>query len=193
MRVTKFVNTVFKSNTYIIDDGKLAIIIDIGDFYIVNSFLKDNDLQLEAIFLTHVHYDHFYGLPLVLKEHPLCRVYTNESGKQALSSSRINFSKYHNDPIEISGEKVDLISDMDVITIDKDFKIQAVFTPGHDLSCISYIIDNNIFTGDSYIPNCPTITSFPRSNKDDALSSEQIIKSLIINRDLVVKSGHTVL
>ena len=192
MRVTKFVNTVFNSNTYIIDDGKLAIIIDIGDFYIVNSFLKDNDLQLEAIFLTHVHYDHFYGLPLLLKEHPLCRVYTNESGRQALSSSRINFSKYHNDPIEISGEKVELISNQEVISIADDFKIQAIFTPGHDLSCISYIINDNIFTGDSYIPNCPTITSFPRSNKKDALSSEKAIKTLISYRNLIVNPGHTI-
>lgn len=192
MQVAKFVNTVFNSNTYIIDNSELAIVIDIGDFYNVDSFLKANNLQLEAIFLTHVHYDHFYGLPSLLKSYPNCRVFTNESGRHALASSRINFSKYHNDPIEISGEMVEIISDQEVISIADGFKIQAIFTPGHDPSCISYIINDNIFTGDSFIPNCPTIASFPRSNKEDAMASEKAIRTLMTNQNLIVNPGHTV-
>ena len=193
MRITKFINNVFNSNTYVIDDGEIAIIIDIGDIQPITDHLTKENLKIIGIYLTHVHYDHIYGLPSLLKSYPYCRIYTNESGKQALSSSRINFSKYHNDPIEISGEKVELISNQEVISIADDFKIQAIFTPGHDLSCISYIIDNNIFTGHSYIPNYPTIASFPRSNKDDAMTSEKIIKTLISNQNLIVNPGHTVL
>ena len=56
--------------------------------------------------------------------------------------------------------------------------MRVMFTPGHDVSCISYVIGKNVFTGDSYLPGIKTVMNFPRSNRALALKNTAMLKQL---------------
>ena len=66
--------------------------------------------------------------------------------------------------------------------------MKAMYTPGHDWSCMSYYTNDVIFTGDSYIPNTKVVTSFPKSNKIEAQIS--LDKILDLSKTRHVYPGH---
>ena len=70
------------------------------------------------------------------------------------------------------------------------WKLRLKREPGHDESCLCYEIDENLFTGDAYIPGVKTVTTFPHSSKKKALESDLRISSLA--RGMTVYPGHTI-
>lgn len=115
---------------------------------------------------------------------PDCMVFTSADGRDALYSDKLNFSRYHDDPIILESDNVAVLKENDMIDLFPDIIINSIYTPGHDKSCITYYNDNVIFTGDSYIPNIKVVTSFPRSNKEDSAKSLEIILKLTETRSI---------
>lgn len=179
MLVTRVVNSVFHSNTYILSDDTVNYIylVDIGDIQSVISYLISG-IEIRGVFLTHSHYDHLYGLNKLSALFPDCIVYTSADGKEGLYSEKLNFSKYHNDPFVYAGNKIQLLKEGDEIEIFPKEKLRIIETPGHDPGCLTYYTDKYIFTGDSYIPALKIVTTFPRSNKEQAKISFQKIRSI---------------
>lgn len=58
VRIQRFESSVFNSNSYVIDNGVVALIIDIGDFDSIRLYIDSERLTLSALFITHTHYDH---------------------------------------------------------------------------------------------------------------------------------------
>lgn len=108
MNIHQIVNSVFTSNTYILSvEGKDGhVLIDIGDITPIRKFVQEKGGTVQALFLTHTHYDHIYGIKDLLRLYPDCMVYTSSFGKEALSSDKLNFSRYHNDPVIWMGDNV---------------------------------------------------------------------------------------
>lgn len=71
-----------------------------------------------------------------------------------------------------------VLNDGDIIEISANIKVRVHAAPGHNSICAIYEMDNYLFTGDSYIPGVKTVFTLPRSNRVDALSSEEYIKQL---------------
>ncbi len=67
-------------------------------------------------------------------------------------------------------------------------KVHAVFTPGHSPCCVTWVLDDMMFTGDSYIPGVKTVTNLPHCDKKQAACSEILIKKLAEHR--TVYPGH---
>lgn len=168
LRIYKIKNTILNSNSYIVHNHKSAIIIDIGEWETIKKYLIDHNLDLCGVFLTHTHFDHIYGIPDLFKDHSDITVYTSEFGKQALNNPKWNLSRYHNQIIKIDSSKITIIKSTDIIIPFPDCKVNVIETPGHDLSCITYKINDNLFTGDSYIPGLSVIATFPHSDKEMA-------------------------
>lgn len=166
MKVRRIVNSVFNSNTYIVEDKRNAWLIDCGDYEPIKKYFIDSGIRLQGVFLTHVHYDHFYGLPKLLCDFPECPVFTSEFGKVSLASERINLSKYHSDPIILDIPNIQIIGAGERMA--SSLNILVLATPGHDKSSLSYIVEDWLFTGDSYIPGEKVIDRFPNSNKEQA-------------------------
>lgn len=180
------INSLFNSKTYIIldENSNDCWLIDCGDIEKV----IDQGLKVRGVLLTHSHFDHIYGLNWLVKSFPEAIVYTNHEGKEGLVNDKWNFSRYHTDVDNFIFSKMENVRVLEEgkQVLEGSLEIDVLFTPGHDPSCISYIIGNSLYTGDAYIPGIKTVTTFPRSNK------EQAAKSLAKLQELESKYGYTV-
>lgn len=190
MHIHQVVNSVFTSNTYILEiEGKTEyVLIDIGDIIPVQKFVQEKDGMVKALFLTHTHYDHIYGIKELLQLYPGCIIYTSSFGNVALGSDKLNFSRYHNDPIIWTGDNVKILHEKDNVEIFPKTFVEVFETPGHDKSCLTYKVENHVFSGDSYIPGIKVMASFPNSNREEAWISKERIMELI--KDCNLYPGH---
>lgn len=162
----RFVNSVFTSNTYVVSGGREAIIIDPGDPDPVIRYIAAHTLCPKAILLTHTHYDHIYGLETMMTAYPGIPVYTSHFGKEALGNPKYNFSRYHDDPIELHSDRIKAVEHDTFIKLGNMAEAKVLATPGHDAGCLTYFIEDYLFTGDSYIPGVPVVATFPKSDKE---------------------------
>lgn len=193
LQIKEIVNSIFRSKTYILykKGEDKAWLIDIGDIESVISFCNERELSIEGLFLTHVHFDHIYGLPSLLSHFPACKVYTNAFGKRALASNKLNLSKYHGTPITHEGENVILAKDGDEFALfENEPSIRLFETPGHNPSCVTMVYSNYIFTGDAYIPGVGATTQLPHANKEQAKESLERIMKLAEGK--IILPGHQV-
>ena len=186
MIVRQIVNSVFNSCSYVIAQGDQSWLVDCGD---VDRILPNICGNLKGVLLTHAHFDHIYGLNNLMAVFPGVPIYTNAAGKDGLLHEKLNFSKYHGDPFVLDDLiSVKLVSDGQSLNLFKDVDIVAVSTPGHSPDCVTWVMDEAIFTGDSYIPGVKTVTNLPQSDKVLARLSEAAIKEMIGQR--TVYPGH---
>lgn len=179
MEIKTHINSLFNSVTYHLE----SIVIDPGDI----EDIKD----ISAVLLTHGHFDHIYGLNNLLEINPNAVVFTNEEGAKMLTNDRLNISKYYNTPFIFNyPSRIRLINDQEEIILTSSLVAKAIFTPGHNPSCITWIIENALFTGDAYIPNLKTVINLPRGNKKQAEDSIRLIEELAIGR--IIYPGHKV-
>ena len=191
LKVDNITNRVFNSRTYIISDERYDRVwfVDCGDTDMVLDMIGKK--SVEGVLLTHAHSDHIYGLEELIKRFPAVKIYTNAAGVDALKSPKMNISHYHSKYPDISIDAPDnvcVLKDGDSLEI-LGVPVQVYETPGHAPSCLTYIIDNKAFTGDSYIPGVKVFTGFPHANKKEAEASvERIIQ---ISADCQIMPGHT--
>ena len=182
--ITDHINYHFKSKTYRINISGNNILIDPGDEW-------EGFYNVSTVLLTHAHFDHIYGLNKVIELNPQVKVYTNESGREMLLNARKNLSFYHESPFVISDpSRIVTVKEGQEIPIGDEMTAKAIFTPGHNPSCITWLIDDCLFTGDSYIPGIKTVTNLPGGNKQQAEESLALIKHLAKAR--TIYPGHTV-
>lgn len=184
MQVNRIENSFLNSNTYIISVEEGDLLVDCGDIY----KLKDN-LHIKAVFITHPHFDHIYGLNELMERFPNCIVYIHEEGYEALYDERLNLSKYYGSSFTFFFKNVVRLINR-ISTIDfNGFKVLAIHTPGHHPGAVCYRIGNYLFSGDSYIPGFKTVINLPQSNKRDAMNSEILIKKLW-TENVILCPGH---
>lgn len=182
MEIRCVVNTLFSSCTYVIMQGKSAWLVDCGD---VEEILPLLDAPLRGVLLTHTHFDHIYGLNRLLKVFPEMLIFTNEAGKEGLLNDKLNLSRYHEEPFVLdSPENIRVVEDGQLIELFDGVNVQAVYTPGHSTTCVTWLMDDAIFTGDSYIPGVKTVTIFPHAEKQLVAQSEETIRRLAVNRNI---------
>lgn len=191
VRVETIVNSVFSSNTYLIssDESCDSWLIDCGDMDKVLKILPDGN-RIRGLFLTHTHFDHIYGINELARLFPECQIYTSEYGAAAVRSSKLNFSRYHDCPVEYHGDNLRVLKDGDIVKLYYGVEISVIETPGHCQSCLSYMTDEWLFSGDSYIQGLKVVTNLPKGDKAMAQMSVEKIKSLIGHRMLLAGHGN---
>lgn len=195
LKVSYIVNSVFTSRTYILSDGDKQEfwLVDCGDVPPILERLSSlgGDLSLlKGVLLTHVHYDHIYGLPRLTELHPDIKVFTNDFGVRALTDDRLNYSKYHNDPIRFTSDNVVVCKEGTKIHLFDDVNAKVFETPGHNPSCLTFAVEDYLFTGDAYIPGLKVVTLFVGANKKQAVESENRIEQMSVGK--IICPGHEV-
>lgn len=192
LNVEFITNIFFSSRTYII--SKYGIdqvwLVDCGDIEKVMERIGEKTIK--GVLLTHTHSDHIYGLSKLLGIFPSVKIFTNQYGVEALKSPKLNFSRYHTEQEDISidaSNNIQVLADEDEINI-LDVPTKIYETTGHDPSCLTYIIDDMVFTGDSYIPGVKVFAGFPKSNRKQA--EQSVEKILKLAAGLTIMPGHSI-
>ena len=80
-----------------------------------------------------------------------------------------------------------LVLDGDTLTVGcMEFKVIA--TPGHSPGGVCYLVENNLFSGDTLFAGSIGRTDFPHSNVSDMLKSLEKLKAF--DNDIKVYPGH---
>jgi glyoxylase-like metal-dependent hydrolase (beta-lactamase superfamily II) len=138
------------TNAYLLTrpDTKQAVVIDPG--MNPQSLLKRiAGLQVEAILLTHAHFDHIGGVEAIRKQHG-CPVYLHDAEADWLTDPRKNGSAmwpelgepFACEPAEYAledGQTLELLGGV---------RFQVLHTPGHSPGSVSFLHGNRLFGGD---------------------------------------------
>ena len=156
--MTSFVNIPVPSNTYIIidNDNKECIVIDPGSKVqsdVVN-FIKENNVKLKYIILTHEHFDHCWGANYLLNEFP-SKVVATRKCAEWLKEPRNYFNKlYYNSEEPYSVGQIDIIvEDFDWHFNWGNHSLNFFSAKGHTDKGLCCSIYNYLFTGDTLLYN----------------------------------------
>lgn len=140
---------VYAVNCYIIycEDKKEGIIVDPGgDADSILEFVREKDLKIKYIVLTHGHGDHIGGLK-ELKDALNAKIAIHEDDVEMLRDGDKNLSsKMLMGRVEV---EPDLILKEGSILEFGNEKAEVIHTPGHTLGGICLVIQDNIITGDT--------------------------------------------
>lgn len=183
-------NSFFDSMTWLLSEteSNQVWLVDCGDVEPIIE--KIGGHEIAGVLLTHAHFDHIYGLPELIKRFPECKIYTNKIGRETLADTRLNMSLYHETPLKVEGPQIHICEEGDKLQLFEDVSAKVYETPGHHPSCLTFKIDNFMFTGDAYIPGVKVVTNLPKGDKKQAQESlERILKLAEGKR---IRPGHFV-
>lgn len=140
------------SNSYLLLEGKKAILVDAGTENPpkVGPFLHEEGIELSAVLLTHAHFDHIMGLASLK---PACPVYVAKEDRQALSSPRLNGSRsfgfsFRLDETSLHIEEYPSSGELEIPPFGR---IEVIFTPFHTEGsvCLYFPKASLLFSGDT--------------------------------------------
>ncbi|MFK7049199.1 putative metallo-hydrolase [Flavobacterium columnare] len=183
--IKRFVNKPVDSNTYILyrEGAGECILIDPGssDNEDIYSFLVEKNIVPFYILLTHEHFDHILGVNFFLEKYGSCVCCSKETFERIRSPKKNLSVFYSGESYEVVLYEKFKIWKENIYTL-LDFKIQAILTPGHTDSSLSFLIDDKLFSGDFIIENLQTVTKLPTGSKKDLEESCEKIKKYKINK-----------
>lgn len=191
MKVKQFINSLFTSNSYIIysEESEYVFVIDPGDSKPIIDWTILNNKHVKSIFITHSHFDHIYGVNDLQEKFPLINVYTSFYAKEGMMCEKLNGSLYMEIPFVIKRQDINIVKEGDQIQLWDNIYLNVFETPGHDRDCLSFYVENNLFTGDALIPGIKVHTKLKFSNKNLA---EETIKRILeqFDNDIIIWPGH---
>lgn len=192
MKVQIFHNKILQSCSYCIFDelSSDGYMIDVGEVPPIISYVRNNQIRLKGVLLTHPHFDHIYGINELIKEYPLLKIYCSAETYNGIEDGRGSLADLYVENFQMPSKHHFVIFDDSTKILRLSFSFQILFTPGHDTGSVCYISENRIFTGDSFIPFAPVTYLWPRSNKEEAIYNERRIKELIEKNNMDVYPGH---
>lgn len=135
---------------WVMEEGTEAIVVDPGEADGVLHHLKEKQLQLKAILLTHQHEDHTGGVKKLLREYPDTPVY---GPKETTPLA---------DHVVQEGSTFELLGQ----------NFQVFKTAGHTAGHVSYLTGNALFCGDAlFSAGCGRVFTKDYQAQFDALQT----------------------
>lgn len=179
-----------QTNAYLLtgsEEGK-AVIIDPG--MNPGPLLKRiANLEIEAILLTHAHFDHMAGVEEIRKLKG-CPVYLHDLEQDWLGSPKLNGSLMWPNvcpPLSTDAAEYDLAAGQKLNFIGHTFTVYH--TPGHSPGSVSFLNGNHLFSGDVLFRMGVGRTDLPGGRERDLLDSIQNTLFKLPD-DVIVYPGH---
>ena len=178
MKITTKELGIYFVNCYLIHDenSKSCIAIDPGgNTNKVMAFLEENGLTLEAILLTHGHFDHV-GAVKELAEKTWCKVYLHADDlllPENFTAGPLYYTHNYDegDVLEMAG-----------------LTIRVMHTPGHTGGSVCLLVEDVIFSGDTLFCHSCGRTDLPGGDPDALMKSLARLKAM--EGDWRVCPGH---
>lgn len=190
MKVEKFVTGIISTNCYLVinEDTKQAVVIDPAacPSYLM-SHIKSEGLKIEAILLTHGHFDHMMGIDGFLSEFDV-PVYVHEEDADAMEDPVLNQSSTYTSGYTFG--KARYLRDRQTLEL-AGYTFQVIHTPGHTKGgCCYYVASEGVlFSGDTLFQNSVGRTDFVNSSTSDLVHSVRE-KLFLLPDDTMVYPGH---
>ncbi len=182
-------------NTYIVINGNVGFVVDPGgDAQEIYSIFRKQKAKIEAILLTHAHFDHIGGVA------ELCRIASNgEDGKENPQNAPAVF--LHKDELEKIGSYKNMGFSMnanpekfvpDILLKGGEtlkiagLDVKVIHMPGHAKGSLCYVVSDKIFVGDTLFFMSYGRTDFYDGNAKD-------LKNSIVNKLFALKGNYTIL
>ena len=172
MEIKQIVSSFLGSNTYVVENGDNVLIVDAGAELGKVVEIVGNK-KVCGVLLTHLHFDHVYFLNDYVNAFG-CKVYLQnqenvENKKYTLSAMVGGVNLPKNCYVDL--KKTDSVNI-------ENFNVLCFSTPGHSADSMCYLIEENLFAGDTLFNGTIGRTDLPTSNTKDMLSSLEMLKTL---------------
>lgn len=181
MEIVKFVLGDIRSNSYVVYENGHAFVIDPGfENDVVIPFLKEKNLTLDAIYITHGHFDHVGGVKQ-LKDALDPKVYAPKQDEVFMGTGPYNRIGY---PIPVD-QWVD--DEDELMLLGHIWKVYL--TPGHSPGSSVLFSNQILFSGDTLFYQSIGRTDIPFADSKTIYHSVKRIYSLF-DDDVIVYPGH---
>ncbi len=173
-------------NTYVVyvNGGKSCIVIDPADAEPVKKYAEVYGLNIDAVLLTHCHFDHILGVPELVQDG--ARLYIGEKDAPGLNDRSVSLCFK-----TLPEMKPDvLLRDGDAVE-EAGLHLDVLSTPGHTAGGVCYVLkeSSEIFSGDTLFRLSIGRTDFPGGDYSTLLSSIKD-KLFALEGDYTVQPGH---
>ena len=196
MKIKMFVTNDFMELCYLLieENTKETAIVDPGmmkeaKIDEVCSFIRDNDLKVKYVLLTHAHVDHAASAEILAKKYgvEVCGNIGDESLAQNLADQAMRFHL----PVKLSPLTIGRhLSDCDVLTLGLE-QINVITTPGHSEGGLTYYVPTSGFAcvGDTIFDGSIGRTDLPGGDFETLIDSIKK-KIFTLPDETVLFSGH---
>ena len=138
----------FESNSYLLCEGREAILVDAGtDPDRVDAALAEKGLSLSAIVLTHGHFDHILSVDLLREKHG-APVLIHEADAELLGDAEKNAFATFFGRARTWRPADRTLREADTVTLG-DKTLTVLYTPGHTRGSICLYGDGVLLSGDT--------------------------------------------
>ena len=114
---------------WMIKKNKDVVVVDPGDAIPVLNFLKEKNLNLKSILITHKHADHIGGIEDLLNHYPKIKIYGPKN----------NFNFIYT-----------IVNNDELLKINElNIEFRVIATPGHTLDHVVFADQDHLFCGDT--------------------------------------------
>jgi hydroxyacylglutathione hydrolase len=189
MEIIRLENVRTDENCYLVyDESKKAVAIDPGsEADVILKAAADCGVQIEAIAITHCHYDHITGLN-ELRGQTGAKLVCGKQANVNVQDTGINLSRSAcESPIHVAPADV-VLSDGDTFSCG-NLIFSCIETPGHTSCGVCYLCEGHLFSGDTLFLREVGRWDFPTGN-EDMLKSSIKEKLYMLPDDTKVYPGH---
>ncbi len=195
MKIKKFEFNMFPVNCYVLSDetGEAAI-IDAGCFYeeekqMLKRYIEAHGLKVKHLLNTHLHLDHIFGNPFILREYGL-KAEANQADEFWLDQAPAHARSFGFQMPETPVPLGKYICDGDHITFGNT-TLEAIHVPGHSPGSIVYYCkaDSCLFSGDVLFQGSIGRADLTGGNFDE-LREHICSRLFILPAETIVYPGH---
>ena len=184
--IKRFISGMVETNSYIfIDENNNCVIVDPdgSESQFIN-FVKENELNLLCILLTHGHIDHIGAVEGIKKEFDM-DVLAGELEQQVLKDPYLNASLMFGAKTSLEADRY--LKDGEIVNAGS-MSFKVMLTPGHTCGSVCYLIEDIIVSGDTLFEGSCGRADLPTGDWNTIVESLMKLKAL--KGDYRVLPGH---
>ena len=191
MKIKRYMTGPIQVNTYLVydEESKKGFIVDPGGYNkVLTKEVRDNDVNIKYIILTHGHSDHICGVNEHKAEFPDAKIVAYKDEEAMLENPNLNQSPGFGVPYSTKADI--LVSDGDELKVG-DVTLKFIHTPGHTEGgmCIYVKEAKALFSGDTLFRQSIGRTDFPGGSYKEIMDSIRK-KLFLLPDDTNVFPGH---
>ena len=189
MILKQFVLGALENNNYLLidEESKEAVLFDCTEKSDeIDNALNQYGATLKYVLLTHGHFDHILGVNETKAKHN-CQVLVHEDDKilmEAIKEFSRNFGLAHSEVQKVDG----YLKENDIIKIG-EHEIKVILTPGHTKGGVCYLVDGELFSGDTLFYESIGRTDLPGGSFEQLKTNIQQ-KLFTLDDEIKVYPGH---